>query len=123
MSDPNFVILYVESAPSSAAFYAALLGRPPVESSPNFAMFALESGVMLGLWTRGNVTPAVTAPAGSGEIAFTAPSSAAVDAVHRDWAKRGLAILQPPVDLDFGRTFLVRDPDGNRLRVFAAPAS
>ncbi|HYM02579.1 MAG TPA: VOC family protein [Stellaceae bacterium] len=55
----------------------------------------------------------------TGEIAFTTPSSAAVDATHREWAKRGLTILQPPIDLDFGRTFLARDPDGNRLRVFA----
>jgi hypothetical protein len=28
-------------------------------------------------------------------------------------------VLQRPVDLDFGRTFVVLDPDGHRLRVFA----
>ena len=66
MPDPNFVILYVDSPPASAAFYADLLGRPPVESSPTFAMFALESGVMLGLWARHTVQPAPTSPTGSG---------------------------------------------------------
>ena len=32
----------------------------------------------------------------------------------------GVKILQPPTDMDFGRTFVALDPDGHRLRVFAA---
>jgi hypothetical protein len=27
-------------------------------------------------------------------------------------------ILQPPTEMDFGRTFTAADPDGHRLRVF-----
>jgi catechol 2,3-dioxygenase-like lactoylglutathione lyase family enzyme len=119
MSDPNFVILYVDSPPASASFYAGLLGKTPVESSPTFAMFALESGVMLGLWSRHSVEPAATVSAGSGEIAFTVADAEAVRTVHADWHKRGLPILQAPVDLDFGHTFVALDPDGHRLRVFA----
>ena len=119
MSDPNFVILYVDSPPASADFYAGLLGKPPVESSPTFAMFALESGVMLGLWSRHTVEPTATAAAGGGEIAFTVGDADAVRSVHADWRKRGLPILQAPVDLDFGHTFVALDPDGHRLRVFA----
>lgn len=64
MSDPSFVILYGDNPPASVAFYTALLGKPPVESSPTFAMFALESGVMLGLWSRRTVEPAVSAASG-----------------------------------------------------------
>jgi hypothetical protein len=52
MTDLNFVLLYVASPVVSAAFYADLLSRPPVESSPTFAMFAMQSKVMLGLWAR-----------------------------------------------------------------------
>ena len=48
MSHPNFVILYVDDPPRSADFYATLLGRGPADLSATFAMFALESGVMLG---------------------------------------------------------------------------
>jgi catechol 2,3-dioxygenase-like lactoylglutathione lyase family enzyme len=118
MPDPNFVILYVDSPPASAAFYADLLGRPPVESSPTFAMFALESGVMLGLWARHTVQPAPTSPTGSGELAFSVDDADAVHSTHADWRKRGLAIVQPPTDMDFGRTFVALDPDGHRLRVF-----
>ena len=48
----NFVLLYVEDPPSSAAFYADLLGTPPVETSPTFAMLPLGEEVMLGPWSR-----------------------------------------------------------------------
>ena len=61
MSDPNFILLYVDSPTASATFYTELLGHPPVEASPTFVMFALSSGVMLGLWSRHTVEPAATA--------------------------------------------------------------
>jgi len=32
---------------------------------------------------------------------------------------KGLAIVQPPENLDFGRTFVALDPDGHRLRILA----
>lgn len=122
MSDPNFVILFVDSPTASAAFYAELLGRPPVESSPTFAMFALDSGVMLGLWSRHTVQPAATAGGGGGELAFTVADAKAVHAKHADWSKRGLPIAQAPTNMDFGHTFVALDPDGHRLRVFAPAA-
>lgn len=116
MTTFSLVILYVDSPAASAAFYARLLGQEPVEASPTFAMFAMPSGVGLGLWSRHAVEPAAAAAGGGTEVAFTA---ADVDAVHADWAARGLAIAQPPTELDFGRTFVALDPDGHRLRVFA----
>lgn len=119
MADPNFILLYVDSPTASADFYAGLLGKPPVESSPTFAMFALSSGVMLGLWSKHTVQPAATATGGGAELAFTVPDVAAVRATHEDWRRRGLRILQEPTDLDFGHTFVALDPDGHRLRVFA----
>ena len=118
MSDISFVILYVDSPAKSAAFYTDLLGRPPVEASPTFAMFAMSSGVMFGLWSRHTVEPAASASGGGSEIAFTVKGAAAVDETHADWKKRGLKIAQAPTDLDFGRTFVALDPDGHRLRVF-----
>ena len=82
-------------------------------------MFALESGAMLGLWSRRTVLPAAAASAGDGELAFSVASATIVDATHEDWRKRGLKIAQTPTDMDFGRTFVAVDPDGHRLRVFA----
>ena len=60
----------------------------------------------------------------TGEIYLKAPVSGAedVDAAHADWAARGIAILQPPEDAEFGRSFVAADPDGHRLRVMNLPA-
>ena len=123
MPDPNFVLLYVDNPPSSAAFYTDLLGKQPVESSTTFAMFALSSGVMLGLWSRKTVQPAATSAAGGGELAIAVADRDAVETAHADWSKRGLKIAQVPTDMDFGRTFVALDPDGHRLRVFAPSES
>jgi catechol 2,3-dioxygenase-like lactoylglutathione lyase family enzyme len=115
--DPSSILLYVESAAASAAFYGDLLGRPPVESSPAFAMFVLTSGVKLGLWTRHTVEPTAIGT-GGGEIAIAVADADTLRALHTDWVQRGLPIAQPPTDMDFGRTFVALDPDGHRLRVF-----
>lgn len=122
MPDFSFVLLYVDSPAHSAKFYADLLGRPPVDASPNFAMFPLRDGVMLGLWARHDVAPKAAGASGAGEVAFTAESANAVDTLHADWKDRGLKIAQPPTSMDFGRTFVALDPDGHRLRVFARAA-
>ena len=119
----NFVLLYVENPQASAAFYADLLGRPVIDSSPGFAMLPLSDSVMLGLWLRENVKPAAVAPAGAGEVSFAAADAAAVQATCADWTQRGLKIIQEPVQTDFGHTFVATDPDGHRLRVLAPLAA
>jgi len=123
MPNFSFVLLYVENPPASASFYADLLGRPIIDSSPTFAMLPLSDGVMLGLWLRKAVEPAATAQAGAGEVAFTVDDIAAVTATFADWKSRGLPILQEPVQMDFGHTFVAADPDGHRLRVFVPGAA
>lgn len=122
MTDPNFVILYVKDPSASAAFYTDLLGRTPVEASPTFAMFALSSGITLGLWSRDEVAPAADAAAGGAELVITLPDADAVRATHGDWSRRKLPIAQAPTAMDFGLTFVALDPDGHRLRVFAPAA-
>jgi predicted enzyme related to lactoylglutathione lyase len=122
MFNPNFLLLYVDDPLASAAFYAELLGQTPLESHPTFALFALSSGVMLGLWSKHTVEPAAPAHSGGSELAFTVDDADAVRARHAAWAARGLAIAQPPTELDFGHTFVALDPDGHRLRVFAPNA-
>jgi catechol 2,3-dioxygenase-like lactoylglutathione lyase family enzyme len=115
---PNFVILYVANPLTSAEFYADLLGLTAVEKSPTFAMFALDSGVMLGLWAVPTVEPTAHLTGGGTELAFTVADRNAVDTLHADWKQRGLSIAQQPTAMDFGYTFTALDPDGHRLRVF-----
>ncbi|MEQ1952036.1 VOC family protein [Mesorhizobium yinganensis] len=122
MRNPGFIILYVDSPEKSGAFYRQLLAADPVESSPTFVLFALPNGLKLGLWSRHTVEPRAEAAGGGGEIAFTVDDKASVDAIHADWSGCGLEILQQPLDMDFGRTFVALDPDGHRLRVFCPEA-
>lgn len=120
MTDPNFFILYVDNPLASAEFYAGLLGKKPIDASPTFAMFALDSGVMLGLWSKHTVEPAALAAGGGSEVAMSVPDKDTLQSMFASWVKRELTIVQQPVDMDFGHTFVALDPDGHRLRVFAA---
>ena len=123
MTDPNFIILYVEDAATSAAFYSDLLGKAPIESSPAFAMFVLANGLKLGVWSRHTVEPIATATGGGCELLFTLDTESAVDTLHADWLRRGLKIAQAPIRMEFGYTFVALDPDGHRLRVYAPAAA
>lgn len=122
-TQPNFLLLYVREPKQSAVFFGRLLGLEPIEASPTFVMFKLDSGVMLGLWARHTVLPAAQAGAGAaGELAFAQPDKATVDALHALWLSQGVTVIQPPCALDFGYAFTAEDPDGHRLRVFAPGA-
>ncbi|MBA8876728.1 VOC family protein [Phyllobacterium myrsinacearum] len=120
MANPNLMILYVADAPASRTFYADLLKREPLEETINFAMFALDSGLLLGVWAREKVEPAVTSISSGTELVFSVETDGEVNATHKDWAARGLRIVQAPVHMDFGYTFVALDLDGHRLRMFAA---
>lgn len=122
MPDFRLIVLYVDDVAKSQAFYTDLLGRPAVESSANFAMFPLPP-VMLGLWSRRDVAPAVAGAPGAMEVDFGVSDEKAVAACHADWKERGLRIAQEPTEMDFGHTFVALDPDGHRLRVMALKPS
>lgn len=117
MPNLSFVLAYVESVAKSTELYGRLLGLKPVESSPNFAMFALPNGLMFGLWAKPDVQPSANRPGGI-ELAFAVDSEAAVHTMLDEWKALGLAVIQTPTKMDFGLTFTVTDPDGHRLRVF-----
>ncbi|MBK6008055.1 VOC family protein [Ramlibacter ginsenosidimutans] len=118
MDPKHFVLLYVQDTPASARFYERLLGRPPVESSPTFAMFPLAEGLMLGLWARAGVEPAPQAAPGASELCMALSSDGEVDALHARWRELGVQVAQSPTRMDFGYTALALDPDGHRLRAF-----
>ncbi len=87
--NPNFIILYVKDPTTSAAFYSRLLGTSPVEASPTFVMFALQPGMMLGLWIRSEVQPAVTSEPGASELCISVDSREVVDATVAAWRAAG----------------------------------
>lgn len=115
----TYTLLYVDSPATSANFYSRLLERPPVELSPTFALFILDSGLKLGLWSRHTVEPTALLTGGGAELGFSVDSHQAVDALHELWSGLGATIAQAPIALDFGYTFVALDPDGHRVRVLA----
>ncbi len=121
MLTPNYFMLYVDSPERSATFYEKLLGKHPVELSPTFALFVLESGVKLALWSKHTVEPSCdkVEVGGGGEVSFSVASHNEVDSIYSTWKDQKISIVQQPVEMDFGYTFVALDPDGHRLRVFA----
>ena len=117
MLKPNlgFVLLFVENPQKSALFYQEILGKTPIETSPTFVMFALNNGVMLGLWSRYTAEPRGESSPGALEICFAEED---VDALYEAWGKLHVTIAQKPTDMDFGRSFMALDPDGHRIRVY-----
>lgn len=111
----GFVLLFVANPQKSSLFYQELFEMKPIEESPSFVMFALKNGVKLGLWSKYTAEPRVESPAGALEICF---STTDVDALYENWGKKLITIAQKPTDLDFGRTFVVLDPDGHRIRAY-----
>ncbi|MCP3380989.1 MULTISPECIES: VOC family protein [unclassified Bradyrhizobium] len=122
MADFNLVVLYVDDAQASSAFYQKLLERPVAQSSPKFVLLPLGNGTMLGLWQRDAVEPASASQSGSSEISWAAADAEAVRATFEAWTTRGVRIAQPPTAMPFGHTFVALDPDGHRLRVLATAA-
>ncbi|OLF55139.1 VOC family protein [Pseudomonas chlororaphis] len=114
----TYLLLYVASPATSAHFYSRLLDRPPVELSPTFALFILDSGLKLGLWSRNDVEPAAQVTGGGTELALAVADNQAVELLHEQWLVYGASIAQAPTTLDFGYTFVALDPDGHRVRVF-----
>lgn len=117
MTELEDILLAVADPEVSARFYTDLLGCRPVVSRPDRALFVLSSGRALGLLRRADGSAAIC------EVDFPMAGPAAVDQAHADWWDRGARILTPPCDdQGAGRSFVAGDPDGHRLRVFAAAA-
>lgn len=119
MPIPNFIILHVDNPIASAAFYAQLFKQETVETHPTFALFAFDSGLMLGLWSKHTVEPPSAGKTGCTEVCFSVDNPDQVNAIYGQWVKLGVRIIQAPTQMDFGFCFTAEDPDGHWLRVFA----
>ncbi len=118
MFTPSTLLQYVRDVATSATFYSGILGKPPVEQSPGFALPARR-------WRRtGPVAARRRATAGvrAGRCRRTGDGGRqpeTVQQMHDAWRGLGVRILLEPVTLEFGHTFVGADPDGHRLRVYS----
>lgn len=111
----GFVLLFVTNPQKSSQFYRDLFSIEPIEESATFVLFALSNGVMLGLWSKYTAEPRVEALAGGSELCFPTDN---VDDLYEQWSKKHVTVAQKPTDLDFGRTFVILDLDGHRIRAY-----
>lgn len=111
----GFVLFFVANPQKSSLFYQKIFEIKPIEESPTFVMFALKNGGLLGLWSKYTAEPRVEAPAGASEVCFPTDD---VDGLYQAWSKKHLTVAQKPTDMDFGRTFVILDPDGHRIRIY-----
>ncbi len=119
MNHPDNMMLYVANPEASATFYAELFGIQPVEQSPTFVLFILQSGLKLSLWSKHTVQPVPAKSGGGCEFSMRVETRDAVNALYEKWRDLKADILMAPVQLEFGWSFVIADPDGHRLRVYA----
>ncbi|PIT41410.1 VOC family protein [Snodgrassella alvi] len=123
MFKPNSVIVYVKDVDTSTEFYTKILGRPPINTYPGFAVFLLKDNFILGLQEPDKITPKAPNHYGGFELSFNDVTKNDVDEIYSTWKKLNVRNELEPQMLDFGYTFVGNDPDGHRLRVCATDTS
>ena len=117
MAAPNLFINFVSDVQASAAFYHDLFGLTPAMESPRFVVFQLTPEVQFALWSADGY-PATPDMPRTSEICLDLQGGAEViDAKYAEWQALGVRTLEEPHEETFGRTFVIADPDGNRIRV------
>ena len=117
MPAPNLFLIGVRDAEAATEFYSDLFEIAPSFVSPHYVAFEVAPDVLFALWTghSEHATPEVPR---SSEVGLMVPGAAeAIDAVHAQWVRKGVRVVQEPYDAVFGRTFVIADPDGNYVRV------
>ena len=113
---PNLQLIYVSDIERSTNFYKGIFKSEPVFSSPRYVAFAASSEALFAIWTGGEKPDA--AALRFSEIGIMLPCGKDVDQLFEEWKNNPkINVVQEPYDAVFGRTFLIKDPDGHIIRV------
>ncbi|WP_293761802.1 VOC family protein [uncultured Aquitalea sp.] len=113
---PNLQLLYVRDVARSQAFYEALFDTKASFSSPRYVAFLSDNGAAFALWSGGEAPEPVAPP--RGELGLMLEGGDAVDQLWPRWRDLlDVEVVEPLHTAVFGRTFLLRDPDGHLIRV------
>lgn len=113
---PNLQLIYVLDINRSTQYYKKLFNAEPIFVSPRYVAFNAGGDTLFALWT-GGTAPDKTIPRFS-EIGIMLSSDQDVDSLYKEWEKNpDIKILHEPRTEVFGRTFMVKDPDGHIIRV------
>ena len=118
----DYVILLCDDMDASRAFYRDVMAFALVEDQPDWVRFQVGSSFLTlrprgpwHYWNDGARSPGTAAV----QLAFRV-SPAQVDECHAELRDKGVDILAPPRDQDFGhRTLFFRDPEDNIIEIYA----
>lgn len=114
----NLQLIYVSDMGRSVNFYKWIFKSKPIFESPRYVAFAADAQgeAIFALWTGGE-KPDQSSPRFS-EIGIMVSTNEKVDDVFDEWLTNPeLNVVRKPHDEVFGRTFLIKDPDGHIIRV------
>ena len=114
VTGPDFISLQARDLDASQAFYEHYLGLVRSPAGPPHAVVFTTTPIAFALRdiVPGTDLDAVAQPGIGAAIWMHATE---VQAIHDALAADGHAILQPPTDGPFGRTFTFADPDGYQI--------
>ena len=118
----DYVILLCEKLAESCLFYRDVMRFPIEEDHPTWIKFRVGSTALTlrprGPWLGWDDGPNVPGSA-CVQLAFrVAPGDVAN--CHAELLEKGVEILEPPKDQEFGhRTLFFRDPEGNVIEIYA----
>jgi catechol 2,3-dioxygenase-like lactoylglutathione lyase family enzyme len=111
------ITLFTEDLEQSKAFYAGVFGLPAVYEDPNSAVFRFDNTVINLLKipaAQELIAPGTVAGRDAGARAQFTIGVDDVDAVCAELARRGVALLNGPMDRPWGiRTASITDPSGH----------
>lgn len=111
------ITLFVEDLAAAKAFYAAVFGLPVHDEDQNSAVFAFPNTLINLLRVTEApelIAPAPVAPPEAGAGMQITVEVDDVDAVCAELARRGVTLLNGPMDRPWGiRTAAFRDPAGH----------
>ncbi|EJF79387.1 hypothetical protein MCO_00953 [Bartonella sp. DB5-6] len=115
---PNLQLVYVSNVEHSTAFYKFIFKKDPVFISPRYVAFASSGDALFAIWSGGDA-PEENVPRFS-EVGIMLPKGEDVDKLYAEWQEQTtieINVLKEPYTDIFGRTFLIKDPDGHIIRV------
>ena len=107
----NFVLLHVANIEQATAFYSGKFGLAIETQGPGFVQFKqpMGQGASFALSSEGDASPVSNV-----ELWWYVDDA---DAAYADLVEKDVAIAQQLKDEPFGRTFAIKDPEGNTVYV------
>ncbi|MDC0609841.1 glyoxalase [Vibrio sp.] len=112
------VVLYVKDLDKTEQFYSALFSTTGSRFSPTFLSFELSPHLSVHFKLASAVLPESEVTGGGGELVLATAGESELNNLFNEWIKWGVSVVQEPIYLPFGYTFVVADPDNHRIRVW-----